>query len=108
MWTPGPIAIVVNPTTIVIRCPTPGFITNPRPPIRRNPGPMSVAVRRPVVVGVNDGDVRSPDPTVIVGIGPTAVGVEIFPAPDGVIKVTHVLVILQSRGQIAFAINDPI
>ena len=105
---PGPIIIVVDPAAIVIRRPAPGLVTNPRPAVRRNPNPLTIPIRRPVVVVVDDRDLRSPDPAVIVCIGPTAIRIEIFPAPDIIVQVAHVVVILQPRGQITFAIVDPV
>src|SRR4026209_708004 len=47
---PGPVAVVINPTPVVIRRPAPRLVTNPRPTVRRTPRPMTVAIRRPVAV----------------------------------------------------------
>lgn len=106
--TPRPIVVIVNPSTPVIRRPTPRFIADPRPSIRRYPRPMTVTIRGPVAVGIYDRDARSPDPAVIVGVNPATIRVEIFPAPNGIVVIPHVIVILETSGEVAFAIDDPV
>src|SRR5687767_15629674 len=66
--TPGPVVVVVDPATVVIRSPTPRFISDPRPTVRPNPGPGPMTIRRPVYVVVDDRDMWSPDPAVVVYI----------------------------------------
>src|SRR6185312_63905 len=106
--TPRPIIIVVNPSSPVIRLPAPGLIANPRPPIRRDPGPMTVAIWSPVIIVVNDGDARSPNPSVIICVNPAAIGIEIFTAPNRIVVITHVVVVLEPGGEISFSLNDPV
>src|SRR2546422_1983835 len=108
MRTPRPVIVVVDPAPIVIWRPTPGLITDPGPSIRRAPAPLTIAIRRPVVIVVDNRYIGSPDPTVVIGIGPIAVGIKIFRAPDVRFVVAHVLVILKTRRQIPFPIVDPI
>ena len=75
---PRPVAVVINPTPVVIRRPAPRLVTNPRPAVRRTPGPMTVAIRRPVAVDAERAGMWPPDPAVVVCVDPVAVGVEIF------------------------------
>src|SRR5215213_7177204 len=87
---PGPIIVVVNPTTVVIRRPAPRLITNPRPTVRRTPRPMTVAIWRPIAVGVDGARTRPPDPAVVVRVSPVAVRVEIFGAQDVFVEILHI------------------
>src|SRR5687768_9429682 len=84
---PGPRVVVVDPASVVIRRPTPWFVTDPRPAIGRTPRPMTVAVRRPVAERVDHARVRLPDPTVIAGLRPVAVVAEVFGAPNIFVEV---------------------
>src|SRR6185369_3940220 len=99
--TPGPIIVVVDPTAIVIRRPTPRLLAHPGPPVRRNPNPAAVAIRRPVVVVVYDNGVRPPNPAIVVNVGPIAVGIEIFGAPN--IAVVILNVVTKALGQVLLA-----
>src|SRR6185295_178041 len=69
---PRPVAVIVDPAAIVIRSPTPRFVAHPGPAIRGNPAPATVAIRRPVVVVIDYGLMRPPDPAVVVHVGPVA------------------------------------
>src|SRR6185503_14303218 len=80
--TPGPVAVVINPTPVVIRRPAPRLVTNPRPAVRGTPRPVTVAVRRPVAVDADGARTWTPDPAVIICVDPIAIGVEIFSTPD--------------------------
>src|SRR6185369_2703365 len=100
-WTPGPIVVVVNPTAVVIRRPTPGLLAHPGPTVRRNPNPAAIAIRSPIVIVVYDSDVRAPNPAVVVNVGPIAVGVEIFSAPN--IAVVILNVVTKALGQVLLA-----
>jgi len=51
--TPGPTASVKDPASIVIWSPTPWFITNPCPAIRRTPHPATMAIWSPINVHVD-------------------------------------------------------
>jgi hypothetical protein len=105
-WTPGPVTVVVNPASVVIRRPTPWLVTDPCPTIRRNPGPLPVTIRRPIAVNADRTRERTPDPTVIVSLDPVAVSTEIFAAPN--IFVVVLDVILQSLREVLLALNNPI
>src|SRR5687767_3019487 len=89
--TPGPVVVIVDPAAVVIRGPTPGLITNPGPAIRRNPDPVSVAIRRPVVIVVDNRNVWPPDPAIVIGVGPVAISVKVFGAPDVVVVILRVV-----------------
>jgi hypothetical protein len=89
--TPSPSAVVVDPTSIVIRGPTPWFISNPGPAEWRTPRPVSVAIGCPIVIKVYDSLMWPPDPTVVFGVIPITVAVEIFSAPNIFIKVLNVI-----------------
>src|SRR5437879_12219234 len=80
--TPGPVVVVINPAAIVIRRPAPRFVADPGPAVRIAPEPRPETIRRPVVVVIDDGNVRTPDPAVVVGVRPTAVGAESLRAPE--------------------------
>src|SRR5688500_10521892 len=84
---PNPRVVVIDPAPIVIRRPTPRFETNPRPAIRRTPGPMTIAIWRPVTKGINYTCVWPPNPTVFAGLVPLAVVVKIFGAPYILVEV---------------------
>src|SRR5687767_12533521 len=88
---PGPVAIVINPASEVIRRPTPWFCANPGPSIRRDPGPVAIPVRRPVGVSTDHRSVGPPDPSVLVCLHPGAIRVEVFRPPDVVIVITPVI-----------------
>ena len=103
--TPGPIIVVIDPAPIVIRGPAPRFIPDPRPAIGRAPGPVAVTIGRPVVVDIDYGRVRTPDPTIVRHIRPIAISIEIFSAPNVFIIVLNV--VMRSLGQIALAIIHP-
>jgi hypothetical protein len=67
---------------------------------------MTVAIRHPVVIGIDAGRARPPDPTVVRGVAPVAISVEIFGTPNVFIEVLRV--VLQTLGKIFFAIEYPI
>src|SRR5882724_6747736 len=103
--TPGPVVVVVDPTTVVIGGPAPRFISHPCPTVRWAPGPVSITIRRPIIVDIYYCCAGPPNPPVVGGIGPISIGIEILSSP-------HVLVVVlsivpQALGQIAFAITDP-
>lgn len=103
---PRPGVVVVDPTAVVIRSPTPGFKAYPSPSIWRTPGPLAIAIRRPVIVTSQGVRMRPPDPTIFAGVGPCAVGVEIFRAPDVIVVVVSVIAELLNQEALAFV--DPI
>ena len=105
-WTPRPITTVENPTAIVVRRPSPGFITNPRPTIRRAPDPMSITIRRPIIVNIDYRIVRTPNPTVVRCIAPITKGIEIFCAPNVFVVVLNV--VTESLCEIALPIIYPV
>jgi len=104
--TPSPVTVDINPTTVVIRRPAPWLVTNPRPAIRRTPGPLTVTIRRPIVIHADRAWERTPDPTVVVGLDPIAVSLEILAAPN--ILVVVLVVVLQSLREIPLAFHDPV
>ena len=104
--TPHPVVVVINPSPVVIRRPAPGFISDPGPTVWRTPRPISVTIRSPVVVVIDDRRMRLPDPAVIARIDPIAVCVEVFGAPD--VTVVIAIVITQAFGEVSFAICDPV
>jgi hypothetical protein len=103
---PRPVTVEVNPTAVVIRRPAPRLVANPRPAIRRTPGPLPVTIRRPIAVDADRAGKRTPDPTVVVSLDPIAIGLEILAAPN--VFVVILVVVLQSLREIAFAFRDPI
>src|SRR4051794_15791948 len=73
---PAPTVVVTDPATVMIRRPAPWLVADPGPSVRRTPDPMSVAIRRPVVIVVDGGHARTPDPAVVfIRIDPIAVSV---------------------------------
>src|SRR5919205_4551347 len=72
---PSPVVVHVDPAAVVIRSPAPIFVRDPGPAVRVAPDPTAVAVRRPVVVVVDDGRVRAPDVAVVARVLPVAVEV---------------------------------
>ena len=105
-WHPRPGVVVVDPTAEVIRCPTPRFVANPRPAVRRTPGPMTVTIRRPIAERVDYAGVRRPDPTIVFAIGPFAISVQIFRAPNVVVIVLSF--VAESLREITLAFAYPI
>lgn len=103
---PGPVTVVVNPAPVVIRRPSPRLVSNPRPAVRRAPRPLPVTIRRPIAVDVDRARKWTPDPTVIIGLDPVAIGVEILAAPDVLIVVLGV--VLESLCEVTLAFRDPI
>ena len=104
--TPGPVAAVIYPTSVVVRRPTPRLVTDPGPAIRGTPHPVTITIRRPIRIDVDDGIMRSPDPTVVRRVRPITIRVEIFSAPD--ITVVILCVVTKSFREIALAIIDPL
>lgn len=88
---PGPVTVVVNPATEMIRRPSPRFIADPSPAVGRNPDPLAVTIWRPVRITADDFSVWPPDPAVVVGPGPYAIVIEVFRAPNVVIVMALVL-----------------
>ena len=103
---PGPIVVVVNPATVVIWRPAPGLQAHPGPAIRWNPGPITITIGSPIVVSIDGAGVRVPDPAIIFGVGPIAVGIQIFTTPN--ITIVILSVVTHPLGQIALAFLDPI
>lgn len=89
--TPCPIPIVVYPATVVVRRPTPRFIPDPCPAVRRTPRPMAITIRRPVGECADGCHMRPPDPAVVFGIGPITVSVEILCAPNVLVVILDVV-----------------
>src|SRR5687768_7463486 len=104
-WTPGPVVVVVDPAAVVIGCPAPRFISHPRPAIRWTPRPITMTVRCPVRVIVNNRCVWSPDPTIVVDVRPRSVSVEVFRAPD--VTVIVLVVVAHPLRQVIFSIVNP-
>ncbi len=104
--TPGPHVVVVNPTAVVIRRPTPRFISDPGPTVRRTPRPLPVTIRRPIVVGADHAGARHPHPAVVVGIPPVTISVEVLRAPHVFVKILNVL--FGALGEMALALVHPI
>ena len=102
---PRPVVVVIDPASVMIRSPTPRFIPNPGPTVRRTPGPATVAVWRPVVIVVDDCDVGTPNPTVLVCILPVAVSVEILCPPDVVVVILRI--VAKNLRKISLTIFDP-
>src|ERR1044072_18623 len=61
-WTPRPIVVDEDPAAVVVRRPTPRFIADPRPAVRRTPSPLAVTIWRPIAVNANRRRMWSPDP----------------------------------------------
>ena len=89
--TPGPGVVVVDPTAVVIRRPTPRFMSDPGPTVRWTPRPLPITIRRPIVVGSDHACARHPHPAVVVGVPPITVSIEIFRAPNVFVKILNVL-----------------
>src|SRR6476620_4104650 len=89
--TPGPVAAVIDPTSVVIWRPAPWFIPHPGPTIRRTPHPVTVTIRCPINVAVDGARMWSPDPPVIACVSPIAVRIEIFGTPNVFIIVLGVI-----------------
>jgi hypothetical protein len=104
--TPRPVTVSENPTTIVIWRPSPWFITDPGPTIRWTPNPMTVTIRRPVRIDVDERATRSPGPAIVAGVGPIAIGIEIFRAPNVFIVVLRL--ITQTLRKVFFAVFYPV
>jgi hypothetical protein len=104
-WTPCPGVVVINPSAVVIRSPTPGFIANPRPAVRWTPHPIPITVRGPTVVAVDEGRMRTPDPTILIRVRPLTIRVEIFAAPDKLVVVLSV--VSQTFRKKVFTIENP-
>jgi hypothetical protein len=67
---------------------------------------LPVSIRRPIVVDADRARERTPDPTVIVGLDPIAVSLEILAAPN--VFVVVLVVILQSLCKVALALPNPV
>src|SRR5215213_884095 len=104
---PAPAVVVIDPATIVIRSPAPRLVANPRPSIRRTPSPVAVAVRCPVVIVIDDGRARTPDPAVIIRIRPVAISVQLFRAPHFLIVVAVTPIVVELRDEDALAFIHP-
>src|SRR5690242_4215524 len=104
--TPRPVTVVINPATIVIRRPSPRLVSNPRPTVRRTPGPLPVTIWHPIAIPADRARERTPDPTVIVGLNPIAVRIEILAAPNILVVIPGI--VLESLRQVALAIRDPV
>src|ERR1043166_732985 len=104
--TPGPVVVVIDPTSVMIRRPTPRLLAHPGPTIRITPGPIAITIRRPVVVAAQKSCTWLPDPAVVGGVTPVAVGIKIFGAPNVAIVILNV--VTQTFSQIMFALVDPI
>ena len=102
---PGPVVINIDPTAVVIRRPSPWLVSDPRPPVRRTPGPTTVTIRCPISVAADHRCMRTPDPAVLVSLGPIAIGFELFRAPRRFIEIPDI--VLVSLGQVLFATADP-
>jgi hypothetical protein len=102
---PRPIVIVIDPTAVVIRRPSPRFVTDPRPAIRLDPGPGTITIWRPIVISADYRPVRTPNPAEVGRVIPIAVGLEIFRAPNILVVVLDV--VFESLGKIAFPVVDP-
>src|SRR6185369_4815435 len=102
---PRPVTIEINPTAVVIRRPAPWLIANPRPAIRRTPGPLPITIWRPIAVDADRARKRTPDPTVVVSLDPVAIRLEILAAPN--IFVVILGVVLESLRQITLAFRNP-
>src|SRR5438445_10408975 len=105
---PGPIVVVINPAAVVIRRPTPWLLSHPGPAVWRAPRPVPVAIRRPVVVVVDYGNLRPPDPAIIVGVNPITISIQFFRAPDIGIVIPNAVIVSQASGQLCFATGYPI
>ena len=103
---PGPVVVVIDPAAVVIRGPTPRFVTHPRPTIRGAPGPTPITIRRPAVVVVDYGRVRPPDPAIVIRVGPIAIGIQIFGAPHVAVVILNV--VTQALREIVLAPVDPV
>src|SRR5579859_1512161 len=90
---PTPAAANIDPATIVEGRKAPRRIIHPRPAPRRDPGPVAVAIGRPV----NNGNVREPDRAVFRHLAPAAVVVEVFVAD-------HVIGNVAARHRVLFAV----
>ena len=87
------------------REPSPRAHSLPRSSRKAAPGPAAVAIRRPVVVVVDNRSMRTPDPAVVVRVGPVAIGIEIFRTPNVVIVVLNI--VAKTLGQVSFATRQP-
>src|SRR5205814_8664777 len=69
--TPSPAKRQMDPGSIVVGRPSPGFVGNPGPAERLDPRPVTIVVGPPV----GRGDTRTPDPSVgrIIAPGPVVV-----------------------------------
>jgi hypothetical protein len=104
--TPRPIVVVIDPTAVVIRSPAPWFRAHPRPAVWLDPAPSSITIRGPVVVDIDYGCVRSPNPAVVVDVSPVAICVEVFSAPHVIVVILNV--IMQTFGQESLATINPV
>jgi hypothetical protein len=67
-----------------------------------------MAIRSPVVIVVDDGDMWTPDPAAIITrIDPVAIIIQLFRAPDVRVVVTITLLVAQTRRQVTLAVVHP-
>jgi len=105
-WTPRPSIVVIDPPSEVIRRPTPGFVTNPRPTIRWAPRPMAVTIWNPIIVDAYGGTAWQPNPTKFSCVRPIAIGIQIFRPPKILVVILNV--VPQPLCEIALAIIHPV
>src|SRR5258706_7889755 len=104
--TPGPIVVVVNPAAVVIRSPAPGLLAHPGPTIRRNPVPIPIPIWSPIVVTVDCAGLRMPDPAIVFGVSPIAIGIQVFATPN--ITIVILSVVTQPLRQVTLAFLNPV
>src|SRR5262245_40311592 len=99
---PRPAPPVIDPTSVVIRRPSPGLVTDPCPTIGRTPNPVTVTIRRPIRVDIDGVVTWLPDPSVVGCVGPIAIRIEILSTPHVLVVVLRVVTKVLSKITLTF------
>ncbi len=67
---------------------------------------MTVAIRRPVAEGVDYACVWPPNPAVVVGVGPLAIRIQVFSAPNVLVEILRV--VTETLREILLALTYPL